>query len=218
VPRDPPDVGTAPWVEVEFPLDGWSFEASFEEVGPACPRRQQVALTQIDDHRYLLEPAGPAATYDVTLFGRGNGDLFVSFRWTTPRDGPMPVPEARLAVLAGRDGAVDSYGVELDLSGLAATPDSASAEVTVTAANGRSLTFETTRARWCPGAGVVSWDGPDSAGQEAAGLGPAPFTYEVVVVLDGVTYRATAIWPTDQIEGNEPSVNLEFSPPLPALP
>ena len=36
----------------------------------------------------------------MTLFGRGNGDLFVTFRWTTPSDGPMPVPEARLAVLA----------------------------------------------------------------------------------------------------------------------
>jgi len=35
--------------------------------------------------------------------------------------------------------------------------------------------------------------------------------------LDGTTYRATARYPADEIEGNEPSVRLGFDPPLPAL-
>nr|MBA3851451.1 hypothetical protein [Chloroflexota bacterium] len=52
----------------------------------------------------------------------------------------------------------------------------------------------------------------------AADLGPAPFTYDVVVMLDGVRYAARAAWPADEIQGNEPSVALEFSPPLPAMP
>jgi hypothetical protein len=39
-----------------------------------------------------------------------------------------------------------------------------------------------------------------------------------VVVLDGVRYTARAAWPADEIEGNEPSVELEFSPPLPVMP
>lgn len=135
-PPNPPDLGAAPRVEVEFPLEDWTFEAIFVPVGDDCPRRHSVPVEQTDDHTYVVEPAGRADTYDVTLFGRGDGDLFVTFRWTTPFNGPMPVPAARLAVLADHDGAVDSYGVELEVSDLAATPEVATAEVTVTAANG----------------------------------------------------------------------------------
>lgn len=225
-PSDLPDVGRARRVEIEFPLDGWTFQATFVPVGVACPRRQSVPVAKTGDRTHILEPAGPADTYDVTLFGRGNGDdfgrgggdLFVTFRWKTPHDGPMPIPDARLAVLADRDGAVDSYGVELELSDLRATPTSARAEITVTAANGRSLTFQARRVDRCVSEGVVYWDGPDRAGSQAAKLGPAPFTYHVTVVLDGVRYTATASWPADVIRGNAPSVDLRFSPPLPALP
>lgn len=217
-PRDPLDVGGTGSVAVEFPLDGWTFSASFRTVGRDCPRIQRVTVEQTGAHTHVLEPAGRAGTYDVTLFGRGNGgDLFVSFRWTTPHDGPMPVPAAVLGVLADHDGEVDSYGVEFGLSGLATSPTSVTAQVTVTAANGQSLTFKPVREMGCIGEGEVWWNGPESAGLQAADLGPAPFTYEVTVLLDGVRYAATAIWPNDQIEGNEPSVSLEFSPPLPAL-
>jgi hypothetical protein len=177
-----------------------------------------VPVEQTAPGQYLLQPAGHADTYDVTLFGRGDGDLFVTFRWTTPADGPMPVPEARIAVLADHDGRVDSYGIELELSDLAATPREASAEVTVTAADGESLTFSATRAPGCMAEGTVYWDGPDQAGLRAATLGAAPFTYLVEVVLDGTAHAATATWPDDQIAGYEPAVSLEFDPPLPALP
>lgn len=60
------------------------------------------------------------------------------------------------------------------------------------------------------------WNGPADQGLAAAKLGPAPFTYDVVVSLDGVEHRAHALWPDDQITGNEPSAALTFSPPLPA--
>ena len=39
----------------------------------------------------------------------------------------------------------------------------------------------------------------------------------MTVTLDGVTHRASASFPGDVIDGNEPSVALEFTPPLPAL-
>jgi len=216
-PADLPDVGAAPQVQVAFPLEGWTFEATFVPVGEACPRRHTVPVPRTGDTSYVVQPAGHADTYDVTLFGRGGGDLAVTFRWTTPRDGPMPVPNARLAVLALHDGAVDSYGIELMLADLAATPEDATAEVTVTAANGQSLTFEAVRAGGCFAEGTAFWDGPDEAGLEAVGLGPAPFTYDVIVALDGRRYSATATWPADEIDGNEPSVALDFAPPLPAL-
>ena len=177
----------------------------------------------------MLAPAGYAGTYDVTLSGRGQGVLggggravSVAFRWTTPTDGELDVPRARLAVLADNDGEVDSYGVELAVSGLARSPAAATALVTVTSADGRSLGFEAKHenmdtASYCLREGSLFWDGPDARGLAAARLGPAPFTYDVVLTLDGVEHTATVTWPDDQVEGDEPSVALEFRPALPRL-
>lgn len=154
----------------------------------------------------MLRPAGHADTYDVSLFGVGDGDLIVTFRWTTPRDGPLPEPDARRSVLSDHNGAVDSYGVELELTNLARTPRKASATITVRAETGEAVTFEATRSKSrCLPQGTVYWDGPDDRGLSAA-LGDGPSTYEVELVLGGARYIATATWPADEIAGNEPSV------------
>ncbi len=215
---DPPHVGSPGEVVVTFPLEGWSFQAFFSSTGPErCPRSQTVTPERSGDGSFVLRPAGHAGTYDVTLFGRGKGDLATVFRWTTPSDGPLAKPTSRLAVLAGNDGEVDSYGVELSLSNLAEAPEMASATITVSAADGETLTFEADRAGGCRPEGTVYWDGPDDRGLAAAALGRPPFTYQVELVLDGVRHVAAATWPEDVIRGNEPSVPLAFHPPLPAL-
>ena len=115
------------------------------------------------------------------------------------------------------DGRPDSYGIELELANLAATPIDATASITVQAADGDELTFDAQRAPGCLAEGTVYCDGPDEDGLRAAALGDFPFTYEVEVVLDGTRHTATAAFPDDVIEGNEPSVALDFEPPLPAL-
>ena len=217
-PTNPPDVGNPEEILVEYPLPGWSFSASFRPADDDCGRVQEVPLEQTGEGEFVLRQAGYSGTYDVTLMGRGNGDLFVTFAWTTPTDGPRPSPEARLAVLAEHDGELDSYGVELELSHLAETPKSASAWVTVRADDGEEVTFRAKRARGCRPEGTVYWDGPDRKGLEAAGIGDGPFTYEVKLELDGVGYVGTGEFPADEIEGNEPSVALRFTPNLPALP
>ncbi|MBA2724773.1 MAG: hypothetical protein H0U53_02185, partial [Actinobacteria bacterium] len=146
------------------------------------------------------------------------GDLFVTFRWTTPSDGPLPEPEARAAILADHDGRVDSYGIELQLTNLAETPKEASATITVEAEDGDSITFDAERAGGdCWPEGTVYWDGPDDKGLEAAKLGDGPFRYVVELTLDGREYVGTATWPEDVIKGNEPSAALEFTPDLPAV-
>lgn len=218
-PEDLVEVGSADEVLVQYPLSGWTFEASFTPAGDECGRIQKVTLERTDQG-FLVEPVGYAGTYDVELFGRGGGDLVTSFRWKTPVDGPLPDPEARAAILADNDGRVDSYGVELSVSNLAETPERATATITVEAEDGDSHSFEAKPSHHnCFPEGSLYWDGPDDEGLAAAKLGDGSgsFTYTVELFLDGERYVATAEWPEDIIEGNEPSVNLEFSPPLPAL-
>lgn len=216
-PDPPPSLGSPEQVLIDFPLEGWSFEATFQPAEQRCGRAQIVELERNARGSFVLQPAGYAGTYDVTLFGRGNGDLATTFRWTTPFDGPLPAPEASLALVSGEPGDVTSYGVELMVSNLAETPDTATARITATAANGESVTFQALRDGGCRPEGTVYWDGPDDEGLTAAELGPAPFRYEVAVTLDGKQYVAHAEWPADEIKGNEPSVALAFRPALPAL-
>ncbi|HUQ39417.1 MAG TPA: hypothetical protein VM030_04635 [Acidimicrobiales bacterium] len=217
-PVPPADVGRPREIAVSFPLPDWSFTATFRPAGAVCPREQSVPLVRHADGGHRLAPAGKAGTYDVTLFGRGDGDLSVTFRWTTPVDGPLAAPEARLAVLADHDGRNDSYGVELMLANLAADPKAAAATVTVRADANGSVTFAATRsAQEFIAEGTVYWDGPDEQGKAAARLPGRRFTYVVDVELDGVRHHAEAHWPDDVIAGNEPSVGLTFAPPLPAL-
>lgn len=217
-PPEPPDVGSPSEVFVEFPLDDWSFDAFFSPAGERCGRIQQVPVEDIGDGGYVLRPAGYADTYDVTLFGRGDGSLSVTFRWTTPQDGPLPEPEARAAILGGSARNPDSYGIELALDNLAETPERASATITVDAQQGESLTFKAEQARSrCRPEGSLYWDGPDDMGRRATELGEGPFRYKVEVVLDGERYIAEATWPEDEIKGDEPSVRLDFRTALPAL-
>jgi hypothetical protein len=71
-----------------------------------------VPLAATGDGDFMLRPAGHADTYDVTLFGRGDGDLFTHF------DGPRlaiarsPNPERGSPCSPTMTGAVDSYGAE----------------------------------------------------------------------------------------------------------
>lgn len=180
-PDEPLDVGDVEEVAATFPRPGWEFRAQFTPVDQECARTQDVELPSTGDQQHLVRPAGPAGTYDVHLFGHGEGNsVATTFRWTTRVDGPMPVPHSSLHVLAEEDGRITSYGVELLVDDLAATPAEAVATVTVTSAEGRALTVTTTRAEGdCREEGALLFDGPDASGLEAAALGSPPFTYDV---------------------------------------
>lgn len=220
---DPLVVDGASEVLIDFPLSGFEFNATFRTAGNECGRSQAVSAERRGDRSFVLRPAGRAGSYDVFLEAKG-GDrgntASYQFRWNTPSNGVLPTPEARLAVISrsGPDGSYGSYGIEMSIGNLDRTPDEVKATVTVTASNGRAVTFEPTRAaNQCSPEGSLSWDGPDDRGKAAAKLGSEPYTYDVVLILDGVRHVARASWPADQIVGNEPSVALTFEPPLPRL-
>lgn len=218
-PQSPPSVGSPARVIVHFPLDGWSFQATFDDVGQRCGRTPTVGLEQIAEHAFLLEPVGPSGTYDVRLFAQGGGDLATVFRWSTPVAGPRAAPEATVSVLARRHGQVVSLRGLLSVTHLAHTPEQATARLTVTDADGDSQAFglpvtaKHRDGRCHPPPGTIYFQSGSTDG--AAELGPGPFTYRVVLTLDGVRHVATATRPTDVADGQAPSLTLHFSPALP---
>jgi len=132
-----------------------------------------------------------------------------------------PVPAASAAVLADTDGTTTSYGVDVSVENLAVTPRQASATIEVTSAEGRKTTVRPRRvslAEGCEPAGSVRFQAPEAEAQAVIASGSAPFRYEVLLDLDGTTYRGTASWPDDQQADAHPSVRLDFRPELPALP
>lgn len=236
MPPDPlPDLGPAAAIVVDYPLAGWAFSATFTATGQPHARSQTVALAVGADGSHLLKPVGRAGTYDVFLNGSGGGQVSAVFRWPTPLDGPLPEPEALLAVVTtDRSGKIRSYGVGLEISNLAATPTVSAATVTVTSSDGKVTTLIGERASGDPRRpprpaveGSVYWDSPgvqptrkNEPIPESAvtAIGSAPFTYDVEVILDGVRHVATARWPDEELPDDQPRVRLQFTPPLPALP
>ncbi len=217
-PRNLAEVGSPPEILVEFPVPGWEFSATVRPVGEECGRRQMEPLERVGETTYLLRPIGLAGDYEVTLFGRGpGGDVFVSFRWTSPHDGVLPVPRATATIVADHDGRLDSYGVEVSVWNLAATPKTVTGEAKVTAANGSSHTFALDRENRGCWEGTVYFTAPVEEGLAAAESGPPPFTYEVTLVFDGETYTGVGVWPDGVDPECAPCVNLTFTPPLPAL-
>jgi hypothetical protein len=231
IATNPPEVGSPARLQVYVPVEEFTLSAYAREL-TSEPRPNQpsfeftcggrsfaLPVEDLGDGWYAVRPAGPAAHYEVELFAQGGGDMIANLRWRTPADQAMPEPSARLALIADHDGRPDSYGLELAIDDLAETPRHAVAEIEVTAGNGRSLTFEATQSKdACRSAGDLYFDGPDEPAQAAARLGGFPFTTTVTLTLDGRVHRATATYPDDEIEGNEPSVDLEFTPELPAGP
>jgi hypothetical protein len=87
----------------------------------------------------------------VDVFGRGNGDVITTFRWTTPVTGAMPAKASgSAAVLADHDGELDSYGVELSVTNLDVRPARAAAVITVTGASGETTAITPRWHRPCP--------------------------------------------------------------------
>lgn len=228
--EDPADIGSPDEIQVfvpvpDFELSVYAMELTREPqkdrpfANNTCGGRSfEVPVEDLGDGWYAVRAAGPAARYDLQLFAQGGGDMIGALRWRTPADGPMPEPSARLALIADNDGEPDSYGLELAVDDLAETPERVSAEIEVTAGNGRSMTIRPEMARdRCRSEGDLYFDRPDRLAREAAQLGDFPFTTTVTLRMDGRTYRATAVYPDDEITGNEPSVALEFVPALPGL-
>lgn len=213
--------GTGP-LYVEFPVAGWEFSATTILIGTEeqCGRSQTEPLARIAPTVHQLVPQDFAGAYIVDVHGSGpGGDVVSTFVWETTVDGVLSVPKANMGLLWFDDGQVTTYAADMSISGLAITPDSASASVIVTAANGASteVRYVENRPEGCRSPGLVSLDVNRSDALRAAALGEAPFTYDVELTMDNTVYRATATWPRDKFVDHSGYVPLRFAPALPAL-
>ena len=215
---DPPSIGSPEELFVFVPVPDVDELVVSQSVGDAgCASSVAAAATSLGNGWWLVRPRGAAKEYRVSLLasGSGAGDMVADVIWQTPSDQELPDPLAEIALIANHDGRPDSYGVELRVDGLPASPKRASATITVTAANGRSLTFDATeRSIGCGPLGAVSWQGPADKGKQAAGLGDFPFTITVDLVLDGVSHHATATYPDDRASETDTALPLQFEPSL----
>jgi hypothetical protein len=210
-------VGSPTEVPFTFARDDWTFDATFKEHGDACARMITVPVEKTGDQAFVIRPAGLAGDWDVDVFGRGNGDVITTFRWTTPVDGEMPPPASgSAAVLADHDGELDSYGVELGATNLDVRPERATAVITVTSASGETTAITPRWQRSCYSEGDLWFTAPRSAGLAATRIGTGPFTYTVELTLDGTTYQGVGTWPTDETPDAAPAVPLTWTPELPS--
>ena len=170
-------------------------------------------------YTFLVPQVGPPGSTSWSSSGVGpGGDVVTTFAWTTSAQGFMPEPDGYLGIVGGSPGERFGYAPELSLNDLARTPAKASALITVTAGNGESVTLPAlSPERNCSGEGTIYFSGDDALGAQVVDLGPPPYTYSVEVTLDGKTHTGTGTWPTDEIEGNEPYVALDWSPPAPRV-
>jgi len=214
------DAGDRDTVDFRFPLPGWTFQATFTPLSEAaCERMITVDVRATGTYTFEVPPAGPPGDYQVDLFGRApeGGDVVTTFRWRTSDRGSFPAPHGYAGVVSGDRDETHVYPPEIGLNDIADLARRPTASITVTAANGESLTVPELRADGrCWSKGSVFFRAPDGAGSGVLALGPSPYTYTVDVVLDGTTYTGTGTWPAGEEHGNEPYVTLDFTPALPA--
>lgn len=215
---DLPDVGSPDHVDFWFGVKGWTFTATFTQLGDDCPRTEDTKTVPIRAHWFRLDPAGFAGDYRVDLTGYGpHSELkgvptSMSFVWHTPVDGPVDQPKSRVS------------DASLELSDLGFRPTSATAQLTITDANGETTTRQLpwTYSDDCEsrGQGWLYFEGDFSPAIPE--LGPSPYRYRVRLTLDGKTYVGTGTSKAgayvDPI-GAGPGTGTDdvvWSPPLPA--
>lgn len=214
-----PDVGSPDHVDFWFGVKGWTFTATLTQLGNDCPRSEDTKTVPIGAHWFRLDPAGFAGDYRVDLTGYGPHSEFkgvptsMSFVWHTPADGPVDQPKSRVS------------DASLELSDLGFHPTSATAQLTITDANGETTTRQLP---WsyrddCAtvGRGWLYFEG-DFLDPAIPELGPSPYRYRVRLTLDGKTYIGTATSKDGAYvdpRGAGPGTGTDdvvWSPPLPA--
>jgi hypothetical protein len=226
-PADPPTTSAAGSVSFTFPLDGWSFTASFREPGErtGCERTWQTPVRSEGDGTYVVPALGPVGHWEVDISGYADagGDLFAAFGWT------MATASTEAAVARGEVGLLgppsvyedrdlEAYGPTLYLSGLAEEPADVFADVVLSDGTASATyALHASRQDACRDDGAVALEGDDpNRALDLPALGEPPYSHEVHLTMDGRTYVGTGTWPDDLTPRTSNQLALTWTPALPA--
>ncbi len=197
---------------IGWPLYAQQFTGTPYECGE---REYPPEVEELGGGWWRVSPVGPATRYMLSLSaGSGPGTppwgemggaaALLNVETSVDRPAPAPWAFVEFQVLDSEESTL-----VFDLSHLTATPGEVSASITMTGA-GAPLHLDLTRyVLPCPSGGSVTFLDRVSPDVVSA-LGEGEWRYEVTLVMDGTTYRASAM-SGDRIS----PVALEFSPALP---
>lgn len=183
-------------VSTEFPLP-WSLEAQLLPGGEYCNGGLRVV---VDSDGGLGNDLGPAGTYRVEVFGRGEeGDAAWAFELVSTQDRQLPLAYAQvLWYPSDRDLESDAM-LNVLIGNVAGPPTNSDASVLVTASNGASQQFDLSATDigscW---ESVVGFDADPAFTADTLQLGSAPYELTVTAVIDGSTITSDPVhWPDD---------------------
>ena len=192
---DLPQVGEISPLLAAFGLSGRLDVTTVSRDDERC--RYYPALVETDGDDLTITPSGPAGEVMAQFFvsiasGDGGGDTSALWRWR------IPERTEDLAWLALRQNTPSSGGearisVVLDSGSTDHALGKQPGKVTVTAANGARTQIDLDRVdQHCPDDGVLEVATPYNVSQKLIdGLGPAPYSYDVELYVDGRTRHLT---------------------------
>lgn len=198
----PPDplpvltVNSGESLTVNFPLD-WTLQGTLYVGEGYCDGS---SIVDIDLDGAALEELGPAGTYRVEVFGRGEeGDGAWAFELTTTEDRSGPPPFVQVLWYPSDRDLDEGASFGAQLGNLTTKPKEVSAVVTVTSADGGSKEFELQGDvdDNCWGS-TVGFAGPDNLTAQVLELGSAPYDVGVSFNIDETLFTSpTFTWPDD---------------------
>jgi hypothetical protein len=211
-----PRIGPAATLEVGFPLPAnWGVRIGDDTGFRGCGD-YPVLVEAGDDGTLRLSPSGPPGVRVASYFAyAGGGDTSGWWRWhDAPRDG-QPLAWVHVNQNSPSSGGMTDLRLVLDDADV---DGEVSARVTVTAADGAASTFALPEVdQHCPDDGVVELAlSPGTPEQRIDGLGPAPYSYDVSLEVDGAAHTGVGAWSGEGTEHGGDAA-LTFDPSLPSL-
>lgn len=191
-------------IELSWPLAEWAFSGTAVESGAmACAMDRTTELSPLGNQVWLIEPTGPAGSYDIFISGRGpEGDVHAAFSVTMMASGDFHQAQG---LVEAAELTLTVYEVDDSMP--------AAAHVTVTAGDGNSTKSELSPADDCIGDDVLVFRSDESAAASVLDLGSSPYQFSYELNLGDVTHTAQVMY-LDQLVAGQTTIYPDFVPSL----
>jgi hypothetical protein len=187
-----------------FPID-WQLTATLLPDGEYCNGEKVVT---VDTGGTPLGALGPAGTYRVDVFGRGEGgDGAWAFELIVDEPLPAPEPYWQAFWYPGAGSLDEAARFSAQVGNVPTRPSEVSGSVSVEASDGASQNFELILGDdggcW---SSTLGFDGASDFAERVIELGPSPYSISLTVTIDGDTINGDPLnWPGDFPENSNES-------------